>query len=193
MFLLCQSCDSAACFLYESDFLYICVSDSCGGSLCSYNIRCVALIFSWGSMSDSLGSGLRYPYCLFVTTQAMSGTEPPPPPLMLRPVAHRTRIELMTLRFEWNAKLRALDFTTGADKRGSVEHVSQIQQINTKIAEKFESLVGHDIPRLRLETAFTEALAPGVQPASQPCSRRSRSRSRQRWGGIPGGEDPETA
>ena len=171
----------------------ICVSDSCGGSLGSYNIRCVALIFSWGSMSDSLGSGLRYPYCLFVTTQAMSGTEPPPPPLMLRPVAHRTRIELMTLRFEWNAKLRALDFTTGADKRGSVEHVSQIQQINTKIAEKFESLVGHDIPRLRLETAFTEALAPGVQPASQPCSRRCRSRSRQRWGGIPGDKGPEAA
>ena len=99
--------------------------------------------------------------------QAMSGTESPPPPLMLRPVATGTRIELITLRFEWNAELRALDFITGADKRGSVEHVSQMQRINKKIAEKFESVVGHYIPQPRLETAFAEALAGGAQPASQ--------------------------
>ena len=121
----------------------------------------------------------------------MSGTEFPPPewPLPLS----STRIELIHFKFQWNAALRALDWAFGAAKRGSVDYVSQMQQINKKTAEKFESLVGHDIPRLRLETAFTEALAPGVQPASQPCSRRCRSRSRQRWGGIPGDKGPEAA
>ena len=118
----------------------------------------------------------------------MPGTESHPPP---GPHAPCMRIKLLRLKHEWNAALHELNWGVDKGYLGSVDYVSQVQQINKETAKKFESLVGHYIPQLRLETAFAEALADGVQPASQPCSGRGRSRSPQRWGGVTNGAEPE--